>query len=182
MHFCYDLEDEYEPICTVVSMEYESQGLDLYSDASASLKIRGHLLPGVLPIPSKADAPQVQYQCRLGKSLIHMLPDRPHSEAFYTTRDSLPELAAHSEEEVGAAVHLFALLMARPRGNLGFEDETDAATVDYEAECWLTLMVLIESPDAEDTYIRVGLANRVSSSSMPEKWYKRWPIVEFDLI
>jgi hypothetical protein len=67
----------------------------------------------------------------------------------------------------------------------GFKDMTDAPTVDFEADRWITFLVLTASGTDSDSFRRIGIVPRASSPGLlgqGDKWYKRWPMKQITLV
>jgi hypothetical protein len=84
-------------------------------------------------------------------------------------------------------VDLLAILIARPRSNVGFGDRNDTVhreTADQEAKRWIAFLVLTTSLRHSGAYGRLGILKRVTSTPLPKKWYETWPqkeVIWFEL-
>lgn len=171
----YDYEDEFEPICSVESVEFAPAGSDPFSNAAAATaRVHGHLLPGVLKtgeVSSKDGSKTTQYLCIVNETEFHLFPDTPLAQSGSSVRRS-PLQQGEPNDGLNCPVYLLAVLMARPRRNTGFVDETDAPTVDFTADRWVTFLVLTRLESPKDTYSHIGLMV-AASSKLPDQWFDR---------
>ena len=187
---CFDYEDDYQPICVVGKVDYRLAGKDPFSNVeSASAHVRGHLIPATLKTEAAPDDSQnwpTNYYCRVNGTTaqLYMFPDTPIEQSG----SSLHRVAlspGDSQSKLDCPVQLLAILMARPRSMIGFRDRTNASTVDFEVERWVTFLALTASGSGSDSFCRIGIVPRASTSGLSRqdaKWYERWPIRDVTLV
>ena len=188
---CFDYEDDYQPICNTVRVDYSLAGEDPFSNVEyASARVCGHLVPATLRTeqapPRYGQDWQVDYYCEVNGTAgkLYMYPDTPLGQT-----DSSPHRTSlkpgESQSNLDCTVQLFAILMARPRVMTGYKDRTNAPTVDFEADRWISFLVLTASGTDSDSFSRIGIVPHASSpglSGQGEKWYERWPMKEITLV
>ncbi|RDW56723.1 hypothetical protein BP6252_14016 [Coleophoma cylindrospora] len=188
---CFDYEDDYHPICNILSVHYSLAGEDPFSNVeSASARIRGHLVPATLRTtqapPKSGQDWEVDYYCEANGTAckLHMYPDTPIGQTDSSLhRSSLNP--GESQGKLDGNVQLLAILMARPRTMTGFKDRTTAPTLDFGADRWITFLVLTHSRTGSDCFCRIGIVPHASSvrlSGEGDQWYKRWPMEEITLV
>lgn len=175
---CFDYEDDYEPIFKVLEAGITPIGKNTRADAcDGFVRVSGYLLPGTMT-----------------SSVITIDGSQESCHGFYP--DSLFERRSGTIQRARAVgtdetlqqptpVELLAVLIARPRSNTGFSDRRDTVhreTTDLEAERWIAFLVLTSSLGHPGAYERLGIFKRVTSTSLPKKWYETWPQKEVVLV
>lgn len=198
---CFDYEDDYQPICNAISVKYRLAGEDPFSNVEhASVRVRGHMVPATLRTEqastSYGQGWPVDYYCEVKgtASKLYMFPDTPLGQKDSSVyRASLKP--GESQSKLECAVHLFAILIARPRLMTGFKDTTGAPTLDFEADRWITFLVLTASGTGSKSFCRIGIIPHAPSPGLSgqgnkwherwqrkKKWYERWPMKEITLV
>lgn len=185
---CYDYEDDYEPIISVLDAKVTPAGKDPRSDVRiGSVNLSGHLLPGNMAIINQTDREQT-INIRIEGSpnpIGAFWPDTLLARKGKTIQRCGSEQVDRTISTT-AGIYCLASLMARKRTNMGFrggDDDARRPTIDFEAERWLTFIVLspIKEHDGAQ-FERLGIIKRFDSKLMTEKWYERWPKSVAELI
>jgi hypothetical protein len=175
---CFDCEDEYEPIFRVLEAGITPAGKNTRADAcNGFVRVSGYLLPSIMTgSVIKIDGSQEPCHDFYPDSLFERRSGTIQRARSVRTDEALQQ---------PTPVDLLAVLIARPRSNTGFSDRKDTVhrkTTDLEAERWIAFLVLTSSLGHSGAYERLGIFKRVTSTSLPKKWYDTWPQKEVVLV
>ena len=174
---CFDYEDDYKPISKVLDASITLAGQNPRADArDGFVAVSGYLLPGIMT----EDIVQLD-ELPISAAFY---PDSPFERRNGTIQRSVSAQGDNTLQE-STSVYLLAMLIARPRSNVGFIDKDNDEfheTSDLQARRWISFLVLSPSPSQPGAFGRLGIFKKIDSTALPNEWYKRWPKREVILV